>query len=72
MDFLQKNRFIVKHRGAAHFDADLLLYRNRFPCEPLKLRLNRANRYNRGELDGWMLFRLPDCIGPEKILRHRE
>ena len=71
MDFIKKNDFIVKHKKKDHFDKDLELFRKVCPASKLHEDLKRANSFNKGILDGYMLFELLDRVSPKEILKHR-
>jgi hypothetical protein len=72
MKFETKNNFIVKHKNARYFYADLALFKKVFPTHRLHDDLRRANDFNRHILDGKMLYELLNKISPEDILENRE
>lgn len=72
MDFIAKNNFIVQHASADHFEADLATYKKVFPDSPIIPSLNRAEAYNKKQLDERMLLELLEAKGTAPILEGRQ
>jgi hypothetical protein len=72
MKFTDKNDFIVKNKNGAFLRRDYDLFLKHCPNSRLHSELKHANSFNKGILDGHMLFELLDKVSAEEILKNRE
>jgi hypothetical protein len=72
MKFTEKNDYIVKYKSGKFFQQDYDLFIKHCPNSRLHGDLKKVNSFNKGILDGQMLFELLDKVSLKEILENRE
>jgi hypothetical protein len=72
MDFIEKNNFIVNNASEKHFKADFETFKKIFPDSPIIPSLERAEAYNKKQLDERMLLEILEARGTAPILEGRQ